>query len=161
MRPLPVSPPPAEPGDPPGRRGLAGAGGAPPPAGDGQGIERDAADGQIRLEAKPGWSAGQGRSGVVVVKTELTDELIEEGLIRELIHHVQGLRKEHELAYETRITLYVSGPSELAAVVRKHAETVQSECLAEQVLFEAGAEVNMRDFKIENHDVKLGLAAHV
>ncbi len=65
------------------------------------------------------------------------------------------------MAYETRITLYVSGPNELAAVVRRHAETVQSECLADQVLFEAGAEVNMRDFKIENHDVKLGLAAHV
>ena len=128
---------------------------------DGQPIELDAADVQIRLEAKPGWSAAQGRSGVVVVKTELTDELIEEGLIRELIHHVQGLRKEHELPYETRITLYVSGSDELASVVRRHAETVQSECLAEKVLFEAGAEVNMRDFKIENHDVKLGLTAHV
>jgi len=85
---------------------------------------------EIRLDAKPGWSAAQGRAGVVVVKTELTDELRAEGLCRELIHHVQALRKARNLAYEARIVLYLQADGKMAAVIRQFAAMIQSECLA-------------------------------
>ena len=49
---------------------------------DGQRLLLTHDEARIRLEAKPGWSAAQGRAGVVVVKTELSVELNEEGLIR-------------------------------------------------------------------------------
>jgi isoleucyl-tRNA synthetase len=89
---------------------------------------------EIRLEAKPGWSAAQGRAGVVVVSTELTPELIEEGLIRELVHQVQNLRKECELPYEARIRLAVRGSNEFLAILARHEATVRSECLVTEVL---------------------------
>ena len=98
-------------------------------------LTRDDID--IRLEAKPGWSAAQGRAGVVVVKTELTPELKEEGLIRELIHHVQSLRKDQDLAYEARITLYLQAGDDFVDVVRRFDETVRAECLAERIEFAA------------------------
>ncbi len=88
---------------------------------------------QVRLEARPGWSAAQGRAGVVVVKTELTPELAAEGLIRELIHHVQGLRKQAELPYEARIVLHVDTDPELQAVVERFADTIRRECLADEI----------------------------
>ena len=91
----------------------------------------------VRLEARPGWSAAPGRHGVVVVSTELTPELLEEGRIRELIHHVQAERKSQDLAYEARITLRLSGPEEFLALVRRWEPTLASECLVER--FEYGA----------------------
>ena len=87
----------------------------------------------IRLEAKPGWSAAQGRAGVVVVQTELTDELRAEGLCREVIHHVQGLRKEQDLPYESRIVLYVQAPPPVLDVIRRFDATIRAECLASEI----------------------------
>ncbi len=90
---------------------------------------------QVRLEAKPGWSAAQGRVVVVVVKTELTPELLDEGLIREVIHHVQGLRKEMNLPYEARVTLRIETDDVLRQVVERFADTLKHECLAAEIAF--------------------------
>jgi isoleucyl-tRNA synthetase len=115
-------------------------------------------DVEVRLEAKPGWSAAQGRAGVVVVKTELTDELRDEGLCRELIHHVQALRKTKNLAYEARIVLYVQGNASLSTVIRRFAAMIQAECLAAALREEppprgaAGETV-----RIDGQEVVLGL----
>ena len=110
---------------------------------------------QVRLEARPGWSAAQGRAGVVVVKTELTPELTEEGLTREVIHHVQGLRKELNLAYEQRITLRVETTSDLQAVIERFADTIKRDCLAEKIDFSAAPPDEARAVKIEGHVTKL------
>ena len=47
---------------------------------DGGPVTLDADDLQIRLQAKPGWAAAQGKSAVVVLSTELSADLISEGL---------------------------------------------------------------------------------
>ncbi len=112
-------------------------------------------DVDIRLEAKEGWSASQGRVGVVVVSTELTPKLREEGLMRELIHHVQGLRKQRDLAYEARVTLYVTGPGDFLDIVRRFTDTITSECLAERIEFAAPPGGDVLAVKIERHEVKL------
>jgi len=43
-------------------------------------VELDSEDLQVRLQARPGWTAAQGRSSVVVLSTELTPELLAEGM---------------------------------------------------------------------------------
>lgn len=113
---------------------------------------------EVRLEAKPGWSAAQGRCGVVVVKTELTAELREEGLCRELIHQVQALRKAQNLPYSARVTLYAHADEQVLAVLRRFANVVESECLAPTIKSElppAGAEVWTG--KVEGHAATLGI----
>ncbi len=94
-------------------------------------------DVEIRLEAKPGWSAAQGKAGVVVVKTELTDALLEEGVIRELIHHVQQIRKDRDLAYEARIKLHLQTDDRFAQLIGKHADVLKTECLVSDIVFDA------------------------
>ena len=111
----------------------------------------------VRLEARPGWSASQGRGGVVVVKTELTPELIEEGLTRELIHHVQALRKDQDLAYEARIAVYIEAPTELAEIFSRHQATIQRECLATSVAFTAPPGGTRHAVRIENHEAQLSI----
>ena len=124
---------------------------------EGQSVTLTKDEVEIRLEAREGWSASQGRAGVVVVSTELTPELREEGLVRELIHHVQGLRKKQELAYEARVTLYVTGPEEFTNIVGRLADTIGSECLAERIVLTVPPTGDVLEAKIEGHPVKLAI----
>jgi len=124
---------------------------------EGQRVHLTPHDAHVRLEARPGWSAAQGRAGVVVVKTELTPELREEGLTRELIHHVQGLRKEQDLAYEARITLFLSGPEDFLGVVQRFGDVVRSECLAEQIEFSDPPVGEPCEKTIDGHSVRLAI----
>ena len=61
--------------------------------GDGSSESLDRDDLQVRLQAKPGWAAAQGKACVVVLSTELSPELITEGLAREIVHAVQSAAK--------------------------------------------------------------------
>ncbi len=126
---------------------------------DGQRVNLSEEDVDIRLEAKPGWSAAQGRAGVVVVKTELTDDLVAEGMTREVIHHVQGIRKDLNLAYEARIMVQVETTDALAAVVQRYAETIRQECLADEVTVGAPAGGEVREVRIEGHAAKVAVQA--
>ncbi len=49
---------------------------------DGESVPLDKDDLQVRLQAKPGWAAAQGKSSVVVLSTELNEALVREGLAR-------------------------------------------------------------------------------
>jgi isoleucyl-tRNA synthetase len=114
---------------------------------------------EIRLEARPGWSAAQGRAGVVVVKTELTEELREEGLCRELIHHIQELRKSQKLPYEARIQLHVQGPDRIRSLVERFSATIETECLAATITHAAPLPgVDAHAARIEGHEVVLAIA---
>ena len=66
-------------------------------------VRLDGDDLQVRLQAKSGWAAAQGRSCVVVLSTEFTPELISEGLARELVHAIQTRRRESNCQYTDRI----------------------------------------------------------
>src|SRR5207237_9655687 len=77
----------------------------------GEKIELDNEDIQVRLQAKPGWAAAQGSNVVVVLATELTPELIAEGLARDFVRIVQDRRKDLGLEFTDRIEIGVVGAS--------------------------------------------------
>jgi isoleucyl-tRNA synthetase len=70
-------------------------------------VALDKDDIQVRLQAKEGWAAAQGKYCVVVLSTELTPELISEGLAREGIRVIQDIRKEINLNYTDRIKIAI------------------------------------------------------
>jgi isoleucyl-tRNA synthetase len=89
---------------------------------------------QIRLEAKPGRAAAQGSRSVAVLDTQLTPELIREGLANDVIRLVQELRKERELQYTDRIHLaLVASDAELNQAIAENADRIKSETLAVQL----------------------------
>lgn len=139
------------------RRALDTTGRLTVPVG-GEVVQLHPEDVEIRLEAKPGWSAAQGRAGVVVVKTELTDALRDEGLCRELIHHVQALRKEQNLAYEARIHLFLEAPAALERIATAFRATLATECLADELVFGAPpAGIPATVIEVEGHAAKLAV----
>jgi isoleucyl-tRNA synthetase len=125
---------------------------------DQQSIALTADEVEIRLDAKEGWSAAQGRVGVVVLSTELTDDLRQEGMIRELIHHVQSLRKEQNLAYQARITVHVGADEGFEAIVRQFETELKEEVLAKSVEFTMPTGTSPVELRIEGHEVHVAVS---
>jgi len=76
----------------------------------------------------------------VALDATLSDELIEEGLARELVHHIQKMRKDSALEVTDRITLFYDGDPEVAKVVEQYREYIAAEVLATSFKQEASGE---------------------
>ena len=66
----------------------------------------------------------------VALDPEITDDLRQEGLVRDLIRQIQNLRKESGLEVSDRIRLYLDGPSELRDAVESNDDYLLGEVLA-------------------------------
>jgi isoleucyl-tRNA synthetase len=69
----------------------------------------------------------------VILETTLTDELIEEGFVREMISKIQTMRKEAGFEVMDHICLAVTGNEKLKAVVGRNAEEIKREVLADDI----------------------------
>jgi isoleucyl-tRNA synthetase len=97
-------------------------------------IALDADDIQVRLQAKPGWAAAHGKMCVVVLATELTPELIAEGLSKDLVRVIQDRRKEMGLEFTDRIVVgLVTDSDELTEAVKQFGGYIQGETLALEI----------------------------
>ncbi len=101
----------------------------------------------IQVEAAPGFAAETGKIGVVVLHTTLTEKLIDEGLVRELMSRVQAARKDRGYEFTDRIELAIDGDERLMRVARESAAEIGKACLATQVV------VGTRGDGAEKHDL--------
>ncbi|RKI31069.1 isoleucine--tRNA ligase [Corallococcus sp. AB004] len=85
------------------------------------------------VEAQPGYAAAGGGVGVVVMHTQLTEALVDEGLVRELLARVQGSRKDMNLGYTDRIRLWVDGDDRVKRVVDAARDEIARETLASEI----------------------------
>jgi isoleucyl-tRNA synthetase len=116
----------------------------------------DAADLQVRLQAKPGWAAAQGRTCVVVLSTELTEDLRREGLAREAARVINDRRKELGCRFTDRIEVgLVTDSAELRAAVEQFREYIQAETLAVAIRFAPVAGVEPVEVEIGEHRATL------
>jgi len=88
---------------------------------------------EVSLKAKDGYAAASGKTVVVVLDTQLTPELLEEGVARELVNRVNGWRSELNLKYEQRIQVALKGSAKLESVAAKHGAYIQGETLATEL----------------------------
>ena len=77
--------------------------------------------------------AGEGEIGVVL-DTHITDELREEGHLREIISKIQNMRKEKGFEVADKINLYVSGNDMLINVIEKFKDSIKKETLTVDVV---------------------------
>ena len=101
-------------------------------------VELDEDDIEVRLQAKEGWTAAQGRGVVVVLATELTPALVSEGWMRDLVRVVQDQRKELGCQFTDRIEIGVVTESvELRSAIEEFQEYIKEETLGMRLGFEA------------------------
>ena len=84
----------------------------------------------IRIDAKEGFAVAMENNLFTILDTTLTDELIKEGLARELISKVQQLRKQKDFEMMDRIVIYLDADDEVKAAVSEYKEYIMNETLA-------------------------------
>ncbi|QRP48779.1 isoleucine--tRNA ligase [Amycolatopsis sp. FDAARGOS 1241] len=101
------------------------------------GVELLESEYERRLVAKGGGAAAElpGGTGLVQLDTEVTAELADEGVARDLVRVVQQARREAGLDVSDRIVLTIDAPEGVVAAVEKFEEFVASETLATSVTY--------------------------
>ena len=87
----------------------------------------------ITMTQQEGYVTEGDNEVTVVLDTNLTPELIEEGFVRELISKIQTMRKEAGFEVMDKISVSYRAEEKIDAVFRKHGAQIQSEVLAKDI----------------------------
>ena len=108
----------------------------------------------ITMQGKDGFAfAGEGEIGVVL-DTTITEELKEEGYVREILSKVQNMRKDSGFEVLDRINLYVAGNDMLENVIKKFASQIQKDTLADNIFYNE-ERTNYTDSTINGENLKI------
>lgn len=100
---------------------------------EGQKAVVEATDVEIISEDIPGWLVSNEGNLTVALDVELTDELLNEGMARELINRIQNIRKEIGLEITDRINVTLSPDTKVEAALAGFADYIKAQVLADNV----------------------------
>ena len=103
-----------------------------------------------------GYVSDTDREVTVVLDTNLTPELIEEGFVRELISKIQTMRKEADFEVMDHIRVSMDGNEKLEAIARANEEVLKSEVLAEEIIYN-GSVGYTKEWHINGEQVTMGV----
>jgi isoleucyl-tRNA synthetase len=90
---------------------------------------------EVKALAKEGFAVAEEGAYVAALVTDLTPELIREGLAREFVRRVQDLRKSADLDVADRIDLFVDASAGLMSAIEAHKDYITSETLTSDLVF--------------------------
>ena len=106
----------------------------------------------IRISSKEGFNVGMENNNFIILNTNLTDDLILEGIARELISKVQNLRKNNNFEITDRIIINYNGDDKFKEMLSKHLDYIKNETLANDVI----EKDNLNEsYDLNGHDVYL------
>ena len=113
---------------------------------------------EVRIQAREGYAVGAEGAYLAALVTELTPELVQEGLAREFVRRVQDLRKTAELEIADRIVLYYKATPGLSEAIITFSDYIQTETLTvELIAGEIPTDSVPFDDEFDNEKVSLGL----
>ncbi len=122
---------------------------------DGTEIELNSERLLVTMQGLSGYAfAGEGEMGVVL-DTNITQELKEEGNLREILSKIQTMRKENGFEVADKIRIFVAGNEMLENVIKKFEEQIKRDTLAIEVLYNVKNEYN--EVKINGEDLGMDL----
>ncbi|MCR5153630.1 MAG: isoleucine--tRNA ligase [Lachnospiraceae bacterium] len=110
----------------------------------------------IEASQVPGFVSDQNHGITVVLDTNLTPELIEEGFVREIISKVQTMRKDSGFEVMDRIKVYLSGNDKLGKIAKDNEDDIKRVCLADEIVIGI-ASGNTKDWNLNGEDVIIGV----
>ncbi len=87
----------------------------------------------VETKQKDGYVAASENGYTVVLDTNLTDELIEEGFVREIVSKIQTMRKDSGFEVMDRIDVNFCGSEKIQAVFENNADEIKSQTLADNL----------------------------
>ena len=92
----------------------------------------------------------------VVLDTNLTPELIEEGFVREIISKIQTMRKEAGFEVMDKIVVYAHGNDKIQEVMKAHEDEIKSEVLADEMVL-GQTDGYVKEWNINKEAVTMGV----
>ncbi len=115
-------------------------------------------DVEIRKDAKQGLAVYSDSDLTIAMDLNLTDELIDEGLARELINRIQNMRKESGLAVTDRIELYFENiPDRINRAIVNKNEYIKNETLTVNLLEKKDDNLSIKEISISDDSFFIGL----
>ena len=96
----------------------------------------------------------------VVIDTNLTEELIEEGFVRELVSKLQTMRKEAGFEVMDKIIIYIKDNDRLSGYLERNKETVIGEAMADGIV-NGSTEGYVKEWDINGEKVTLGVKKNI
>ena len=113
---------------------------------------------EVKAQAKEGFAVAEEGAYVAALVTDLTPELVQEGLAREFVRRVQDLRKTADLDVADRIELFVEATAGLRSAIEAHQEYIKAETLTSTLLFASPPkEASVVEDEFEGEKIKAGL----
>ena len=121
---------------------------------EGESIELAEEDVLIETAQMEGYVSESDKNITVVLDTNLTEELLEEGFVREIISKIQTMRKEAGFEVLDKITVYYSNNEKIKNIISKNIEQIKEDVLATDILNDA-KDGYTKDWNINGEDVTL------
>lgn len=104
---------------------------------DGENIVLGIDDFILGYDAQPGYAVGVGKNVVVVLTAEITEDLKIEGVARELVHLIQGMRRATNLEFHKKINIRIDlikkNMGEIQEAIKRHYDYIAKATLAMSV----------------------------
>lgn len=122
---------------------------------DGVEVTLELADFEIQAQDIPGWLVASDQSVTVALDITLNDQLLAEGVAREVVNRVQNLRKELGLDVTDRIKLTMETSDFIQQSIEENRQYIQNEVLAEAIEFGSVGNGGHLLEIVEENDTKL------
>ena len=111
----------------------------------------------VKTEVTEGYSSGESGGVTVFVETALTEELLQEGLVRDIVRRIQEMRKEMNLDYKDTINVYYQGDSKAEKAVGEYKDYIKQETLADTLEKGTSEEGYSKEWTIEGKTIHLSV----
>ena len=123
---------------------------------NGQDIEMEEGDLLIEASQMEGYATESDQGITVMLDTNLTPELVEEGFVREIISKIQTMRKEAGFEVMDRIRVYAKDNDRIQELLKVHGEQIRAEVLADEIILGTSAGYE-KTWKINQENVMMGV----
>ena len=122
---------------------------------DGEDVELAEEDVLIDNAQTDGFVAESDKNVTVVLDTTLTEELIEEGFVREVISKIQTMRKDSDFEVLDRIKVYHSGNAKIKEIFDRNSDSIKEDVLADEII--EGTSSISKEWNINGEKVTLSV----
>ena len=111
----------------------------------------------INKKSKKGYTSESDGNITVGLTTELSEKLIQEGIARDVIRHVQIMRKNANFAVEDRINIYGSFNGQVGDAIKAYKDYFKNETLTVNMIDEFQSSEYEESFEIKGTNIKIGI----
>jgi isoleucyl-tRNA synthetase len=108
-------------------------------------------------ESTDGYTSSGDDNFTVGLTIELTENLVQEGIVRDIIRHVQTMRKNANFAVEDRIKIYSLLEGSIGDAISSFETLFKNEVLAVDLIKESKTGEYSENFKIGNQNIQFGI----